>query len=146
MPNEPKSQPPQRAAAEIVTKERIAVVAVDHTQIRIRLVSSETADRIWRALPLHSTAETWGASVHFEIPVKSGRDRTARLNGTAGEIYFWIDEHRILIPFGRTPISKPSECRLPRPCNVWAIALDDVATLAGVEPGSKITLARLTAE
>ena len=109
-------------------------------RVRLQLAATETADRIWRALPLYSNVETWGESVHFEIPVKSGRDRTARLNGVSGEFYFWVEDDRILVPFGPTPISRPGECRLPSPANVWAVALDDVGALRVIRAGSKIGL------
>ena len=88
----------------------------------------------------HSTAETWGASVHFEIPVASGRERGAKLNVTPGEICFWSEDERVLIAFGPTPISSAGPIRLPSPCNVWARALDDVAVLAGVRPGEKVSM------
>ena len=120
---------------------RVAVLTAGKTTpIRIQFAATETAYRIWLALPIYSIAETWGDCVHFEIPVDVGRDRTAKLNGTRGEIYFWAEDDRIVIPFGQTPISKMNEMRLPRPCNVWAIALDDLEVLAKIQPGQKITL------
>ena len=131
------ARPARRAAASGV---RRALLTVGTVSIRIELSPTDTADRVWAALPLYSTAETWGGSVHFETLVETGRDRTARINATPGEIYFWIDEDRIIVPFGPTPISRPTECRLPSPCNVWAIALDDVATLKAVLPGQKVAL------
>ena len=119
---------------------RVAVLTAGRVSIRIVLAATETADRVWRALPLHSTAETWGRSVHFEVPVDTGRDRTARLNGVIGDIYFWVEDDRILVPFGPTPVSARDGCRLPRPCNVWATALDDVRALHAVQSGEKISL------
>lgn len=120
--------------------ERVAVLTAGPVSIRISLSQSETANRIWAALPLHSTVETWGNCVHFETPLETGRDRTARINGVKGEIYFWIEQDRILIPFGPSPISRSKEWRLPQPCNVWAVALDDVTALEAVEPGQKASL------
>ena len=119
---------------------RVAILTAGRVSLRISLAATETADRIWRALPLHSTAETWGHSVHFETPVDTGRDRTARLNGVIGDIYYRVEDDRILVPFGPTPISARNECRLPRPCNVWATALDDVGALQVVQPGEKVSL------
>ena len=92
--------------------------------LRATLADSETADRLWAALPIHSTAERWGDAVHFEVPVASGRDRSARLNAKPGEIYYWPQERRIIIPFGPTPISRPGEMRLPAPVNVVAVMID----------------------
>ena len=119
---------------------RYAVLTAGRVSVRIELADTPTADLVWRALPLHSTAETWGKAVHFETPLETGRDRTARINGVAGDIYFWVEDDRIIVPFGATPISRPGEIRLPSPANVWARALDDVTALAGVQPGQKVSL------
>ena len=95
---------------------------------------------LWAALPLFSTAETWGDSLHFETPIETGRERGARLSGKIGEIYFWADDDRVLIVFGPTPISRPDEIRLPRPCNVLARTSDDVRALKVVTPGEKVSI------
>ncbi len=119
---------------------RHALLTVAGVSIRIVLAETATADLVWRALPLHSTAETWGRCVHFEVPLETGRDRTARINGVKGEIYFWVEDDRILVPFGPTPISRPGEWRLPSPANVWAHTVDDVSVLGRVRPGVKVSL------
>jgi uncharacterized protein len=131
---------PSPRAARARNGPRIAVLTAGRVSIRIELSATPTADLVWNALPLHSTAETWGASINFETPLEAGRDRSARVLASAGEIYFWAENNRIVVPFGPTPISRPGEIRLPSPCNVWARALDDVKALAVVTPGEKISL------
>lgn len=118
---------------------RITITA-GRVSIRAELVDTPTATRVWTALPLFSRAETWGAAVHFETPVETGRDRTARILVAPGDICYWSEEDRVVIAFGRTPISKPGEIRLQRPSNVWAKALDDVGALSVVRPGEKVTI------
>jgi hypothetical protein len=122
---------------------RLALITAGRVAIRLKLLDTPTADRLWAALPLYSTAEPWGQSLHFETPIETGRERGARLLASLGEVYFWIDEDRVLIPFGCTPISEPGEIRLPRPCNVWAQSLDDVAALTAVRPGDKVAMQRV---
>lgn len=107
------------------------------------LADTATADRVWAALPLFGAAEPWGQSIHFELPIASGRDRTARIEARMGDIYFWPREQRILIPFGPTPISRPGEMRMPEPLNVFARAVDDVALLRGVRVGERVSLLRV---
>ncbi|HXF54857.1 MAG TPA: cyclophilin-like family protein, partial [Hyphomicrobiaceae bacterium] len=111
--------------------------------IRLKLLDTPTAARVWAALPLYSALEPWGESIHFEVPIETGRERGARLNGAPGEVFFWIGEDRVLIPYGRTPISRPGEIRLPHPCNLWAEALDDVGLLKAARPGEKVALKRI---
>jgi hypothetical protein len=131
------------AAKPAVAAPRLALMTAGRVAIRLRLLDTPTADRLWAALPLYAAAEPWGQSIHFETPVESGRERGARLHGCPGEVFFWINEDRVLIPYGRTPISRPGEMRLPHPCNIWAQALDDVALLKTVRPGDRVELKRL---
>ncbi len=119
---------------------RRVMIRAGRVAIHAELLDTPTAARIWSALPLHSTAETWGQSIHFETPVETGRERGAKTNCQAGDICFWSEDDRIIIGFGPTPISKGSEIRLPRPCNVWAKATDDVSLLKAVVPGEKVSV------
>lgn len=120
--------------------DRCVEISAGKVKIRARLLDTPTADRVWRALPFHSTAKTWGEAIHFETHVESGREPTALTVVTPGDICFWVEDDRIIIVFGRTPISRPNEFRLPRPCNLWARALDDVRVLKAVRPGEKVSV------
>ncbi|MEL6871683.1 MAG: cyclophilin-like family protein [Pseudomonadota bacterium] len=122
------------------TAKRVAVLKVGKAQVRIDLVPSRTADVIWRALPIYAIAETWGESIHFEVPVRAGRERGARLNAGPRDILFWADDDRVVFVWGPTPISRDHERRLMRPCNVWAEALDPLTVFAGTVPGAKVSL------
>jgi len=122
------------------TGPRTVLITAGRVSIRATLADTATADRLWAALPLFSTAETWGESLHFELPVESGRERGAKTNGTPGEIYFWAEDDRVLIVFGPTPISRLGEIRLPRPCNVLATTTDDVTAFKPVTPGETVSI------
>lgn len=119
---------------------RRVLIRAGRVAIRAELLDTLTADRIWAALPLYSTAETWGQSIHFETPVESGRERGARINCEPGDVCFWSEDDRVIIGFGPTPISRGAEIRLPRPCNVWAKTTDDVTLLKAVVPGEKVSV------
>lgn len=119
---------------------RWVTVTAGRVAIRAELLETKTADRIWAQLPIYSTAETWGQSIHFETPVETGRDGTAKAVASPGDICFWTEDDRIIVAFGPTPISKGAELRLPKPCNVWARTRDDLSLLKNVTPGEKVSV------
>ena len=140
-PAKRKKAGPQAKKSPLI--ERQIVIEAGKARLRAKLVPSMTAERFWVALPIFSAVEPWGDSIHFETHVESGRDRGARINGILGEIYYWAEEDRVIIAYGPTPISRPNEIRLPRPCNVLAHALDDVQILKNTMPGEKVSVKAL---
>lgn len=119
---------------------RHVLIRAGNVAIRARLLSTPTADRIWDALPISGSVQTWGKEVYFRTPVSHDLEPDARIVVSKGEIAFWPDGDAIAIGFGATPISKRGEIRFTSKCNVWAVAIDDVDQLKAVYPGEEVSV------
>jgi len=119
---------------------REILIRAGKVAIRARLLETPTAERIWAALPIHAEAQMWGHEFYFRAPVSSDCEPEAREIVHAGEIAFWPDGNAIAIGFGPTPVSRKGEIRMASPCNIWALALDDVSRLKSVHAGEDVTV------
>ena len=107
------------------------------------LLDTPTGRAVAAALPISSSAMTWGEEVYFEIPVKVAREKDARVVVTPGEVAYLAEGHCIALGFGRTPISKGDECRLASPCNIFGRVAGDVKALKTVAAGTRLTVSLL---
>lgn len=106
--------------------------------LEAELLDTPTGKAVVAALPISSSALTWGEEVYFDVPVDVKREAGARAVIELGEIAYWPEGPAIALGFGRTPVSKGSEIRLASPCNIFAKAIGDMKALGKVRAGTKV--------
>lgn len=102
------------------------------------LDDTPTVRSLARALPLVSTARTWGEEVYFDTSVSAAREDGARQVVEPGTVAFWTDGDALALPYGPTPVSRGDECRLASPCNLLGRLDGDPRRLATVRDGDPV--------
>ena len=96
------------------------------------LDQTPTADKLFRALPCSSNANTWGEEVYFSVPVRADLESDSREVVPAGTICFWVQGQSLALPFGPTPVSRDQECRLVTKVNVLGKLQGDPRALESI--------------
>ncbi|MCS7264136.1 MAG: cyclophilin-like fold protein [Armatimonadetes bacterium] len=106
------------------------------------LNETETAKRIYEALPLKSKANRWGDEVYFSIPVECPPENQKELVDF-GELGYWVVGSAFCIFFGPTPASRsPDEIRPASPVNVFGKIVSDPKVFRSVKDGDEIFVER----
>jgi len=102
-------------------------------EMTAELNDSATTSALWRALPLESSAQTWGAEVYFSVPVECSEEdpQATVIPGTVG---YWPPGKAVCLFFGQQPVS---------PVNPVGALEGDPSVLEAVRDGHVVRLERL---
>lgn len=107
-------------------------------ELQARLYDTPTAAKLLAALPCESRANIWGEEVYFDVPVQAELEADARQVVDPGTVCFWVEGNALALPYGPTPISQGSECRLVSEVNVIGCFEGDPKLLTTVQSGEVI--------
>jgi hypothetical protein len=102
------------------------------------LNDTPTAMKLLDALPCSSTANTWGEEVYFGVPVSTKLETYVQRVVPPDTICFWVQGQSVAIPFGPTPVSEGTECRLVTKVNVLGKLEGDPRMLKSIRDVDKI--------
>jgi hypothetical protein len=105
-------------------------------EVTAELNDSVTAAALWRALPVKSPAQTWGAEVYFSVPLESGAE-DPQATVTSGAVGYWPPGQAVCLFFGQQPVS---------PVNPIGVLEGDPNVLEAVRAGQLVRLERLEGE
>jgi len=118
-------------------------IATQKIEMLGTLNDSPTAERIWDALPIDSTVNTWGQEIYFSIPVQCDLGLEARDRMEVGELGYWPTGSAFCIFFGRTPASKGDEPRAASPVNPIGRCEGDIKVFRQVREGDTVRIERV---
>ncbi len=114
-------------------------IQVNEHKFTGELYDTETARKVYEALPLEAKGNTWGDEIYFEIPVSAELEEEAREVVQKGDLGYWPTGEAFCIFYGLTPAS-PSEDEI-KPAsavNVIGKVYDDVEVLKGTSGSIKV--------
>jgi hypothetical protein len=117
-------------------------ISVEGIELSATLNDSFTAKKIWQALPIEGSANTWGDEIYFSIPVNLEQATDARADVAVGDLGYWPTGKAFCIFFGPTPVSSGPQPRAASPVNVFGKVDGNVTQLRQVGYGSKVHVTR----
>ena len=116
------------------------ILRINEKSLNLFLKETETAEKIYNAVPINSSINTWGEEIYFNTNLSINREKEAKAVVDFGEIAFWTEGSAIAIGYGKTPVSSGDEIRLASPCNIWANADFDKSFFGDINDGDKVSL------
>jgi hypothetical protein len=110
-------------------------------ELTAQLEDTPTAKAVLAALPAKARANTWGEEVYFSLPAEVKLERDAREVVDPGAVCYWVQGGSLALPYGPTPVSRGSECRLVTKVNVLGRLEGDPRKLATVRDGDPVEVA-----
>jgi len=114
-------------------------ITTEDLKVDASLNESETAQKIWKNLPIEGSVNTWGAEIYFSIPVNVGLEN-AKAVVSEGDLAYWPPGNAFCIFFGLTPASQGDEIRPASPVNIFGKIIGDPKVFKKVSSGAKIII------
>ena len=114
-------------------------ITTQDLKVEASLDDSNTAQKIWEALPIEGSVNTWGDEIYFSIPVSVELEK-AKAVVLEGDLGYWPPGSAFCIFFGLTPASQGDEIRPASPVNVFGKIIGDPKAFKKVSSGAKIII------
>jgi hypothetical protein len=114
-------------------------ITVEDIKMSAELNDSETARKIWEALPIEGSVNIWGDEIYFSISVNAGLEN-AKAVVSEGDLGYWPPGNAFCIFFGLTPASQGDEIRPASPVNIFGKIIGDPKVFKKVSSGAIIII------
>lgn len=119
--------------------ERKITITVGAVTARAELNDTDAAARIWNALPIDASANTWGDEIYFSIPVQA-EEEDGRDIVDLGDLGYWPPGSAFCIFYGPTPLSRGDEIRPASPVTVIGRVDGDSSVFKQASPGDPVRI------
>jgi len=103
-------------------------ILINDQKFTAALNNTETAQEIYKLLPLESNGNFWGFEIYFEIPVaRPNENPTEELE--VGDLAYWPDGNCFCLFYGPTPASFDDRPKPASPVTVIGKINGDLETL-----------------
>lgn len=124
-----------------MSEKKIKITAGSVSQEAL-LNNSNTANKIFAALPIKAKANLWGDEIYFSIPVKTAAENAVEIV-ELGDLAYWPPGNAFCIFFGKTPASAGNEIRPASAVNVVGKLLGAPTEFKKVSQGTEIFIEKL---
>ena len=122
-----------------MAERRIRISAGD-VVVSAELDDTDAASRLWEALPVQASANTWGDEIYFSVGMDADLDDTAQETVELGAVGYWPPGDALCLFFGPTPMSVGDEIRPASAVNILGMIEGDSTVLKAVSGGTPITV------
>jgi hypothetical protein len=110
--------------------------------VEVELNETETAEKVFSALPVEARAQTWGDEIYFSIPLECDEENPHEVV-EVGDVGFWPPGSALCFFFGKTPASRGDEIRPASAVNIIGHVRGDPKVLKAVRAGTPVAVERL---
>lgn len=125
-----------------LASERKITITVGGATVSASLNDTNAAARIWNALPIDASANTWGDEIYFSIPVEA-EEEDGRDVVELGDLGYWPPGNAFCIFYGRTPLSRGDEIRPASPVTVIGRVDGSLSAFKQASPGDSVRIERV---
>jgi hypothetical protein len=85
--------------------DRKIVITLGRQDFNAVLNASDTAQRVWEALPIEAEVNRWGDEIYFSTNVRAAKSDPTQQDMEIGDLAFWPPGNAFCIFWGPTPAS-----------------------------------------
>ena len=116
-------------------------IKVGLVEVVAELNDTNTAQAIWKALPVKARVNLWGDEIYFSIPLSLELEAGQELVNI-GDLGYWPQGNAFCIFFGPTPMSRGDDIRPASQVTVFGKVIGDATVFKQVASGTEITIRR----